>query len=915
MTGVDAAHAWMLHGGVFAAVIAAALVSPVLSWLLAQALVGRAPRAGRGAAAVGHAALGVLLLVCLLRLAEAGGALPAGGPEGWLLGLGKPKDGWFPRDAVLVLALVHAVCFPVWTTVAALRLRPHEASDVRTPAGDLLAAALLLAAPAGLLAAWGKLGQQADVLLGLDLVAAAPVLLAALAVRTRAHDEPTTQTTPSPTSLAAEPAAQVDVVAAWSALGALSLQAPTFGHTGTSSAAGDPVAAEAWSAAGAQGAAPIALDEIATHGDENGLGRFIGDLPAPTEHRLLAAAVRLAVRAHALRVLLVHDSHESIATSVRTALDDGGGWRAGTLVEGIAALREALGRGLLPDVVVLRIDELSAEGLRISGEDRHGAGRRWASTLGMIVLPAVDRGHPLQVTHRAFTLRRLHLALQAAGARVSLLATGFTGRGSLALVRRAFPDLVVRDVPLRPRATLGVSAWLANYHFFRAAEGPWARRAGTPIATRHPVAISDPTGQLDREDVAVWGADLRLSRGISFDGPASIAMLDDVWLVAAYRALAHRIPTADAGHHHTLWGLQSDPVTRFLIRDGNLANLQLTGRLPAPQPVVGHANRAVARAHLRAATSEGVHDVALLSAAFGPSLVDELLRQVVPDSRQVARVDAEGRLQRSAVVPGGREHGDDPLRPVVTDKVLRLVDADSGAMLGEVDALTSPTRYYPRRVFAWRGRRYEVPMHALDARRERLEVRPVPADHALTFPRLALRVTAREIVEAPQQVHAGALVFSLATFDALVDESVSGVRRGKDDAVAYPTVSTKYRTRVRGIFFRGPANPRALHHLARSFEGALRSHLLIEDDDVEAVASDEGWWTGLGPGLLVVDRHVQGVGVAEALDEPMVRSVLDWVYAILSRCTCQRGCSKCTSWDVLEDGGADKEGALALIGG
>jgi hypothetical protein len=910
----DAVHGWMISGPGFALGLGLTLTAPLIGWALAQALVGRAPRAGRGAAAVGDAAWGVLLLALLLRLAALGGGLPAGGPEGWLSALGAPTGGWYARDAVLLIALLHAVCFPAWAALAAWRIRGEVVQDRAVSGSTSIASFLLLAAPAGLLAAWAKLGQQQSSLIGLDLLAAAPVLLAALAVRTRAQDAVPTAPAVAPTSVDPSLPATIDVVQAWSQLGALAAQTPAFHHPAEQVAGGEASAAEAWRAAGAEGAPPVALDELVSNGDEPGLCRFVGDLPGPTERCLLTAAVHVSVSRHALRVLYLHDSHEPVGPALRSALH-AGPWPLGAVMTGLHELRELLGRDLLPDVAVLTVQELSSEGLRLLADDRHGAGRRWASTIGLVVLQSVDRGSPIEVTHRAFTLRRLQLALHAAGARISLLATGFTGRGSLTLVRRAFPDVLVREVPLRPRATAGVSAWLANFHFFGAAETPWARRAAAPLFGHQHVAVSDPTGQLDLDDVAVWGADLQLSRGLSFAGPASIALLDDVWLVAAFRALPHRAPTPDTSQHHTLWGLRSDPVTRFLVRDGNLANLQRTGRLPSPQPVVGHANRALGRSHLRAASAEGSHDLGALAAAFGPSLVDELVRSTVLDGRFASRLDQDGRLIRTAMLPPSRDPVDDALRPGVTDKLVRLVDADSGSFVGEADALTAPTRFYPRRVLAWRGRRYEVPMHAHDTRRDRLELRPVAANHPLTTPRLALRVVPLEVIEALQHVQVARLAFSLGTFDAQVEESVSGVRRGREDVVQYPAVQTRYRTRVRGVFFAREASPMALHHLARSFEAALRSHLLVRDDDVEVVGAAAGWWPSLGPGLLVVDRHVQGLGVAEALDEAMVRSVFDWVFAILSRCTCQRGCSKCTPAEVLDAGAPDKEGALSLIGG
>jgi hypothetical protein len=64
---------------------------------------------------------------------------------------------------------------------------------------------------------------------------------------------------------------------------------------------------------------------------------------------------------------------------------------------------------------------------------------------------------------------------------------------------------------------------------------------------------------------------------------------------------------------------------------------------------------------------------------------------------------------------------------------------------------------------------------------------------------------------------------------------------------------------------------------------------------------------------VVVDRHLQGMGVAEALDLALVDDTFKWVRAILANCKCPSGCLECTPQDVLA-AGPDKPGVLGLLG-
>jgi hypothetical protein len=905
----------MLSPWGFAAVTLFSLAMPLVSWALAGLLVGPRARRGRAAFAVGRGAVGAFVAIAALRIADL--ALPAldGGPQGWLNALGTPTDGWYPSDALVVLLPLLAVVDLVATLIAARQLRSAPAQDRSIPLHELPALALVVAPLVSLLFLWPVLATRSATLWGLDLLAATLLACTSLAVWTQGRDEPEASETEAEAEAEAEAAEHLDVPASWRREQAISkADTPWYRTEPTEGEADHAVVQAVWEAAGGGDAPPEALEELLTDGATPGQGRLIGDLPEPTASLVETAALVLFARELGVRVLVVGPEPQRRRDDMVAALDRLGSWPIGRLAAGTAETRESLSRREVPAVVFLTIEELSADGLGLLRDDL-GGGRTLADTLGQVVLPRVDRGTPLQVTHRLFTLRRLFLALDAARARPAVLAFGFSGRGTRALVQRAFPGTDVREVPLRARSTAAVSVWLADWRFQQASGEPWARRAAGPVvAAGHAVRVTDPTGTFDADDVSIWAGDVRLDRDIDLGGSASIGILDDLWLLAAVRSLPHRVATQEPGRHHALWGLVDTPVTRFLLSKGNVHRLLERGRLQPPRPLFGHANRAIGRAHLRAALRDGDHASHALRVVFGNSLVDEIVGQQDADRWEV-RLDAHGTPIRSAIVPRARADAGDPIRDTVTDRTLAVVDAQSGKVLRHVDALTAPTRFYPKRVFAHRGTRYEVPMHGLDARRSRLEVAPVPPDRPLTSPRLVTGISPREMVEAPQKISHRNLSWRLATFDLLVQERITGVRRGRDASVDYPEVTSRYRTRGRAVFFDRRASTAALNHLARSVDGVLRALLLVEVDDVDVVAVPPGWVEGWPAGIVAVDRHVQGMGVAEALDEHVIREGLELVYAILHQCDCANGCAKCTPREVLEDGKPDKGGVLALLGG
>ncbi|MEL6343214.1 MAG: hypothetical protein AAFV53_08755 [Myxococcota bacterium] len=567
----------------------------------------------------------------------------------------------------------------------------------------------------------------------------------------------------------------------------------------------------------------------------------------------------------------------------------------------------------MPAAAFLDVDQLSAEGIRALAGDLDGTGATWARNIGLLVLSQADRGDALMVTHRLFTLQRLGLAMQTVEARWSILATGFGGEATRAMIERAFPGIPMREVPLGAQASAEVGVWLAETKFRQQPGPPWVKRAAEPIVeARASVSVGDPTGLFGQRGVEIWGGQVRLIRDVALAGQASASALNEAWLVASFRALNNRIPRSDSDKHDALWGLADNPVTRFLTRDQNLLGLHKNQLLKPPQPLFGSANRLVAKTHLQASLREGHQSLPALEGVFGRSLVDEVLGRDFTPARHAVRRH-QGRLTRVPLAPIQSDADAQPLRNTVTRRVVSIRHASSGVTLAEVDAVCAATRYYPGRVFAVNEDRYQVPAQSYDVKRAQILVEPVSSTQPLTRPHLTIDASDPMLVEAPQEYRDGSLAFRMATFEASVTEQVSGFRRSDGSEQRYKAVTARYRTRVRGVFFEQDIAHNALYHLSRSFDGVLVAHLFAAEEDLEVFPTPPGFYQDMPAGILAIDRFILGMGAAEAMRPLVVRDVLRWVVSILASCKCPYGCENCTPRDVL-DVGPDKPGVLRALG-
>jgi len=220
---------------------------------------------------------------------------------------------------------------------------------------------------------------------------------------------------------------------------------------------------------------------------------------------------------------------------------------------------------------------------------------------------------------------------------------------------------------------------------------------------------------------------------------------------------------------------------------------------------------------------------------------------------------------------------------------------------------------YPHRVFRSRGALWQVPANASGAS---IIVAPAPAGEPLSSPELEVELGAAEWAERPEQHVAGKLTFARGIVKVSVKERVTGaVARGAATAgVRYAAVSSEYSTAALVVLFESVSSRKALRHAGRLAVDLVPAHLRVERDDLELVIAHDGLANVSRPALVFVDRHPDGIGLADALDTTTVHDLLRWTWGVLYRCPCVDGCKACTPADVLA-AGPDKVGALKLLGG
>ncbi len=647
-------------------------------------------------------------------------------------------------------------------------------------------------------------------------------------------------------------------------------------------------------------------------------GQWLGDVPPETLDVLTASLLTSVLWGLGGRVLVVSPQPDAVLTRLMQVQERLGVSRAGACVVGAGALKEQLTAGLFPTLVLLDVHELVGESLKhLSRLNSH-----WLAQLDQVLLLRVDGLLPIESTHLALSLRRLSLLAGAKlgeGRRLHWLALsecGATGRRYLEqAVGRSFDEL-----------SLGVVETAAARVFFRrrAKEkeaggdelisfGKVLREAGVAVD------LEDTLGELGQADRALVGDTSRIHSSVGYHGAVSLAVCDERNLAHLYRTGGQILRRISNDVQLSVVWCKEGPLSRFLSQHGVLAGLAARGELPTPRPLAGTDNLFLAAAHLEAALDEGEPDEAELRHAFSDAAVDALLKARIDvqrvglrtrwhsDSRRISR---SVRLSRPSATVLSEQR-----RQTITPNVLAIQSRHDGVLMGRIDRRMAPTRYYPHRVFAHKGQLYQV-LDAVTANATSIQVSPAPANGRPTLPLLELRVESTGYQGTIERHHFGSLTFARAVAGVTVEEVVTGVllRGAAEPSVRYPAVEARYESLAVVILFEKVPSRATLFHLARVVDMLMQAHLVVEDEDVEVLALVDGLGEVTRPSLLMVDRHLGGLGLAGAVDAAMAHNLLRWAWGVLYSCPCMNGCEQCTPSVVLKRG-ADKQGVLKLLGG
>jgi hypothetical protein len=903
------------------------LLLPAAGWLIAAALVqtegSRFATATEGL--TWGLALAVAALVAVRVWCIAGGASPAD-----VVGVtlsSPPASGdvlraWgrllvIPGAAVALGAIVWA---PAASSKAIPRVPTSDGADLAGAVAALLLSAvctlLLVADPE----AWA-------VSLPLDLAASVPalglIIAASMFAKGHPKEEVASVPEPKPKSVTAfrgapKPSVSPDPVPVLRAAGLISSTPHHTWEPTSRSASVDPGAQRLWSAVGAAGRPPGALAKVL---QLLAKGEFAGvpDVPGYVERHLLAAVVLGVLIEQAGRVFVITREPEAVRRAVAAGIESLGQLPPGALAAGPAELADLETAGRLPAAILFTASDANARGVAYLA----GAGSEFARQLSALVISRPDLLHPVPATHFYFTMARLQLQWRDDRRPAALVTAHGTGP-ILAGVEKALGTSFER-VPLRLNLTDRVT-------IYRGLVPGEHRRESLLAAIRDAIARLSAAGV----DASVEDAADFMSAGdlgedqtrVALDEPGTLR--GDVTLIVAaeeelapiFRMAAHRPPRGTDWGQVIVWWVMPSPIANFLLEGDRMHQQFMGGMLPAPAPLFARDNQYLLDLHLRAALHEGTPEEEKLRRAFGADEVSTLLERekAVRGGRHAELELATGSVRRSHLLAPARGQGrPDTSRRTITKAEVRVVDGAVGTVLDRVDQLTAATHYYPYRVFAISGRRYQVRSGGgADSASRTITVDPVGNDTEPTRPSLGFAFKLKEWSSRRDSRKEDGFELEAAKAWVLVSEKVDrAMGLHGDSEVGFDRLSTSYSTYMKVVWFRhlGPLDgPLAagLTHLARLLDDILVLHLRCRDENIEVEAAPRGFGGVDSPGLLVVDRHVGGAGVADALTLDVLVRALRWAQAVMKSCPCDRGCARCSPREV-EMLGAKNE-AIELLG-
>jgi DEAD/DEAH box helicase domain-containing protein len=313
---------------------------------------------------------------------------------------------------------------------------------------------------------------------------------------------------------------------------------------------------------------------------------------------------------------------------------------------------------------------------------------------------------------------------------------------------------------------------------------------------------------------------------------------------------------------------------------------------PVEAAILDHANEQIQSTHLLAAAYEsplgGPHDEQTLGAGW--------------------RGRADGLVERGLMRKGGgngyRVRGPGfpagwiGLRSASADSV-GVVDADSGELLGTVEAERAFSTVHPGAVYLHMGRAYEV--SELDVEMRRAVVRPF-GDEWYTQPRKETDTWIEQLAERRE-----VLGVELSFGRVAVSEQVIGFQRkrlGDHEAIDFVALDLPEQSfHTQALWYvlpDGLAGPAALpgdvllgalHASEHSQIAVLPLLAMCDRWDIGGLSTNVHPQTGR-PTIFIYDGHPGGVGITRRGFEQFERLVGD-AHRLVSECPCESGCPSC----------------------
>ena len=656
-----------------------------------------------------------------------------------------------------------------------------------------------------------------------------------------------------------------------------------------------------WSAVGGGGSSPRTLDRYIELAHDRQSVR-IPDLPGDTEDALIAALVIRWTTGEGGRILVVHQRPRALQDRLTRAFERLGWGAPGPIIAGRRELTNALAARRVPAAIIANVELLSDAVIPRLAAD----GRGFLEQCHFFVVCRGDQLDPVRASHLHFACARLSLLTPHSDHQRAVFATA---PGASAPSRRLDRMLGIQPtaVPLAPEHRRKVTLYDGLNTGGGAASAIKAavRRAHELlVAAGIDVSVEDAAELLSSDDLTTRGETTALDPAGTLRGRVCLVIGSDEELSSIYRVAGNSAGPLDT-EQIIVWWNEPSPLTNFLLEGDRLQDQARQAILPSPAPVYSERNTFLHDLHLRLAIHEGEPPKVELLRYFSARQLDHLFdKGECREGRVVSVADHEqGTVARSPLIAltNFDAKGLDA-RMTVTKMATAIIDGTSGEEIDRVDHRTVRTHYYPYKIFSRAGRRYRVPPGGGLGKPAELVVEAVDAVHDPTSPVVSFEINRLETLEGPHRQQQGSFAVRARTDEVMLTEVVSGAT-SRTGTIEFEPVSSEYKTHIRVVYLEhlyGHANIEAsLLHLARVLDDVLLTHLRIRDEYLEVEPAPSGYGGEPIPALLFIDRHVGGIGVADALGLETLFDLFRWTSVLMKSCPCNDGCDRCSPPEVL----------------